>query len=153
MSRNRNQQIKLPVLFIFLFFWIFLFCSQDLYVEVLDTLGFELCARWQIWICFYCSKYRLSVRPAQFIEDAFFFQLYIFGFFCQRSSICKYVVLFLCLQFYSIDQHVCLCTNIMQFLSLLVCLSYSLMLEKVIPQAVHLLLRIVFAILLIHSFS
>ena len=38
---------------------------------------------------------------------------------CQRSSDCKFVILFLGLQFYSINQHVCLCTNTMQFLSLL----------------------------------
>jgi hypothetical protein len=32
-----------------------------------------------------------------------------------RSSVRKCMVLFLGLQFYSIDQHICLCTNTMQF--------------------------------------
>ena len=71
---------------------------------------------------FHSSTYRQPVRPAPFIEDTFFFPLYIFGLFVkdQRSvSVC--VVLFLGLQFYSIDQHGCLCTNTMQFLSLLLC--------------------------------
>ena len=38
-------------------------------------------ARWQIWLYFYFSTYQQTVRPAPFIEDAFFFPLYIFGFF------------------------------------------------------------------------
>jgi len=38
-----------------------------------------------------------------------------FWLLCQRSSGCKYVVLFLDLQFHSIDRPVCFCTNTMQF--------------------------------------
>jgi hypothetical protein len=40
----------------------------------------------------------------------------IFWLLCQRSRVLKCVALFLCLQFYSIVQVVCLCTNVMQFL-------------------------------------
>jgi hypothetical protein len=50
------------------------------------------------------------------------------------------VVLFLGLQFYSNDLPACLCTNTMQFLSLLLC-------GMLIPPEVLLLLRIVFTIL------
>ena len=49
--------------------------------EVFDPLGIELCARWQIWVNFHFCTYRQPVRPAPFIEHAFFFPLYIFGFF------------------------------------------------------------------------
>ena len=38
-----------------------------------------------------------------------------------KISVHKCVVLFMGLQFYSIDQHICLCTNTMQFLSLFLC--------------------------------
>ena len=48
-----------------------------------------------------------------------------FWLLCQKSSVSKYVVLFLYLQFYSIDQQVCLCTNTMPFFSS-VALQYSL---------------------------
>jgi hypothetical protein len=50
--------------------------------------------------------------------------------------------LFLSLQLYFIDWPACLCTNTLQFLSLLIYRS-----GVVIPQEVLLLLRIVFAIL------
>jgi hypothetical protein len=52
--------------------------------------------------------YILTDRTAKFIEDAFFFFFFIvyFWLLCQRSSVC--VFLFLGLQFYSIDQRVCL---------------------------------------------
>ena len=49
-----------------------------------------------------------------FVEDACFFPLHIW-LLCQRSSVPRCGVLLLGLQFYSIDQHVCLCTNTMQF--------------------------------------
>jgi hypothetical protein len=39
---------------------------------------------------------------------------FLIVYFCQRSSDHKCVVLFLGVQFYFIDQHVCLCTNTMQ---------------------------------------
>ena len=84
-------------------------------VEVLNPLELELCARWQIWVYFHFSTHRLPVRPAPFIGDAFFFHC-IFLLRCQRSSVSKYVGLFLCLHFNSIDQPVCLCTNTMKFL-------------------------------------
>jgi hypothetical protein len=45
----------------------------------------------------------------------------IFLHLCQRSSVCKCVVLFLGLQFYTNDQCVCLYINTMQFLSLMLC--------------------------------
>ena len=67
---------------------------------------------------FIFSTYQQPVRPSSFVEDAFFFPLYVFHFLCQRSSDGKCVVLFLGLQFYSIDQPVCLSTNTIQFLSL-----------------------------------
>jgi hypothetical protein len=37
--------------------------------------------------------YRQPVRPATFIEDAFFFPIVYFWLLCQRSSVCKCVVL------------------------------------------------------------
>ena len=57
------------------------------YVEVLDSLGLALCARWQIWVYFHFSTYRQSVKPVPFIEDASFFPLYIFGFFV-KNHVC-----------------------------------------------------------------
>jgi hypothetical protein len=84
---------------------------------VLDPLGLELCARLQIWVYFHFSTYRQPVSPAQFVEDALFFPLYIVGFFVKDQVCVKCVVLFLGLQFYSTEQHVCLCTNTMQFLN------------------------------------
>ena len=65
----------------------------------------------------------------------------------QRSSNHRCVGLFLDLQFYSIDLPVCLCTNTMWFLSLLLYSIYSLKSGMVIPSEVLLLLRIVFAML------
>jgi hypothetical protein len=35
----------------------------------------------QIWIYFHFPAYQQSVRPAPLVEDAFFFPLYMFGFF------------------------------------------------------------------------
>jgi len=43
------------------------------------------------------------------------FFLCLFWLLCPRSSMCKYVVLFLSLQFYCIDQTVCICANNMEF--------------------------------------
>ena len=74
-----------------------------------------------IWVYFHSFTYRQPVRPAPFIEDASFFSIVYFWRLCQRSSDGNCVVLFLGLQFYFIDQHVCLCMNTMQFLSLLLC--------------------------------
>ena len=62
------------------------------------------------------------------------------------SSIHKYVVLLLGIQFCSIDRPVYLCTNSMQFF-ITIALWYSLRSGMVIPPAVLLLLRIVFTIL------
>jgi hypothetical protein len=78
-----------------------------------------------------------------FIEDAFFFPLYVFGFFCQRL-VHKYVALFLGFQFYSIDWPVCLSTNTMWFLSLLL---YSVAWGQGwwFPQRLFFFYRIVFA--------
>ena len=42
------------------------------YVEFLNPLGLEHCERWQIWVYFHFSTYRLSVRRAAFIDDPFF---------------------------------------------------------------------------------
>jgi hypothetical protein len=36
-------------------------------------------AFWRVWIYFHFSTYQLPVRPAPFIEDAFFFPIYIYG--------------------------------------------------------------------------
>jgi len=80
-----------------------------LYVEVLDSLGFELCARWQIWIYFHFSMYRLPVKPAPFIEEDFF-PLYIFGFFVKDqvyASVWLYFWFFSSIPLYRI----CLYTN------------------------------------------
>jgi hypothetical protein len=49
-------------------------------------------------------------------EDAFFFPLYDFGFFVKNHMSLDVWVIFWV--FYSID-HICFCSNIMQFLSLL----------------------------------
>jgi hypothetical protein len=61
--------------------------------------------------------YIQTVRSAPFIEEAFFFPLYMFGFFVKDQV----TVSVLSLEFYSIDQHVFVCINTMQFLSLLLC--------------------------------
>ena len=55
------------------------------YVEVLDLLGLELCTKRQIWVYFHSSTHRQPVRPAPFIEDTFFFPLYIFGAFVKNQ--------------------------------------------------------------------
>ncbi len=54
-----------------------------------------------------------------------------FWHLCQRSSIHKCVVLFLGLQFYSIDQHACLCNNTMQFFFVFVfCFHYCTVVKR-----------------------
>jgi hypothetical protein len=50
-----------------------------------------------------------------------FFLLYIFDVFVKTQVTVSVWVLFLGLQFYSIDQHLYLCTDTMQFLSQLLC--------------------------------
>jgi hypothetical protein len=65
---------------------------------------------------------------------------------CQRSSDHRCLGLFLSLQFYSIDQPVCLCTNTMLII-ITIALHYSLRSGMVISLEVLLLLRIVFTIL------
>jgi hypothetical protein len=49
--------------------------------QVRGPLVLKLCERWRIWVYFHFSTYGLPVRPAPFIDEAFFFPLYIFGFF------------------------------------------------------------------------
>ena len=39
-----------------------------------------------MWIHFHFSTYKPPVRPTPFIEDAFFFSLYIFGFFVKDQE-------------------------------------------------------------------
>ena len=56
-----------------------------------------------------------QIRLAPYLEDASFFPLYIFGFFVKKTRVCKYVVLFLGLQFHFINQLVFLCSNTMLF--------------------------------------
>jgi hypothetical protein len=53
------------------------------------------------------------------LKILFFFTVYLW-LLCQRSSVHKCMVLYLGLQFYSIDQRVFI--NTMQFLSLLLCI-------------------------------
>ena len=85
------------------------------YVEVLDSLRLKLCARWQIWIYFHFSTYRLQLNHYHLLKLLSFFNC-IFFFLASLSKINvhKCVVLFLGLQFYSIDLPVFLCTNTMQ---------------------------------------
>jgi hypothetical protein len=47
----------------------------------------------------FLHTYLLPVGPAQFIEEAFFFPLYIFGFYV-KDHVSIYVVKFLGLQFF-----------------------------------------------------
>ena len=54
------------------------------------------------------------------------FSILYFLFLCQRPSVYKCIVLFLSLQFYSIDQLVCLCTFTIQLLSVLPKWQYTL---------------------------
>ena len=67
------------------------------------------------------STYELPVRPAPFIEDALFFPSDIFGFFVKDQvcvSVCVCVCVCVCfvgLQVSSIDYHVCLCSNPIEF--------------------------------------
>jgi hypothetical protein len=49
---------------------------MQIYVEVIDPLGPEFCAVFQIWIYFHSSTCRHLVRPAPFIDDAFILLLY-----------------------------------------------------------------------------
>jgi hypothetical protein len=66
---------------------------------------------------FHSSTYRQPVRPAPCIEDVLFVPLYIFGVFVKGQVTGKCEVSFLGLQFYSIDQHVCICIKTMKFLN------------------------------------
>ena len=49
---------------------------------------------------------RAPLRPAPFVEDAFFYSMILLWLFCQKSSGCNFVRLFLFLWSYSIDQSV-----------------------------------------------
>jgi len=77
-----------------------------------------VCKVTKIGVFSFFFTYRHPVRPALFIEDAFFFSIVYFLLLCQISSVCKYVILFLGLQFYSTDQHAFLCVNTILFLSI-----------------------------------
>jgi hypothetical protein len=63
------------------------------YVEVLDPLGFELCASWQIWFYFHFSTHKLSVRLEAFIEDAVFFSTFYFAFLTKIKclKVCSFI--------------------------------------------------------------
>jgi hypothetical protein len=105
-----------------------------------------------IWVFFHFSTHRQPFIPASFIEDSFFFSITYFLHLCQISSVGKCVVLFLSFQFYSIYQHVCLCTNTIKFFFLSFffnhyCSVVKLEVGMVIPPAILLLLRIIFTIL------
>jgi hypothetical protein len=52
-----------------------------------------------------------AIRPAAFLEYAFFFSIVYFWLLCQRPRVCTCVVLNLGIQIYVTDQHVCLCIN------------------------------------------
>jgi hypothetical protein len=80
------------------------FSVSDFMLRSLVHFGLELYTRWQIRVYFLFSTYSQPVRWATFIEDAFIFSIVCLAFL----SKIKCVVLFLGLQFYSIDQHVCL---------------------------------------------
>jgi hypothetical protein len=54
------------------------------YIVVLDPLGLNFHAKWQIWIYFHFLTFKQPVRPEPFIEDSLFFPLYIFGFFAKN---------------------------------------------------------------------
>ena len=69
----------------------------------------------------YGSIFILLHTDSQLDQHHLLKMLFIILASLSKSSDHKCVVLFLGLQFYSIDQHVCLCTNTMQFLSLLLC--------------------------------
>lgn len=57
----------------------------------------EFCAGWYIWIYLCYSTCRHPARPATFIEDAFFFLLYGFGFFVKNQvSISVWVHFWVC---------------------------------------------------------
>jgi hypothetical protein len=76
----KSQFSSIPHFLIELFGFLvinFLCSLYILYISPLDLLELELCARWQIWIYFHFCTYKQPVRPAPFIEDAFFFPLYI----------------------------------------------------------------------------
>ena len=91
------------------------------HAEFLNPLGLEFSERWYIWIYFHMSKYKLLIRPAPFIENAFLnFWLYILCFFV-KYSFHVYVGLFLGLQFYSSGWAVYIYTNTMWILTLLFC--------------------------------
>jgi hypothetical protein len=71
-----------------------------------------------------CDKYGFIlffyIQPAIYISSIylrlFLFSIVYFWLICQRSSVHKYVILFLSLQFSSVDQPVCLCINAIWFL-------------------------------------
>ena len=71
-------------------------------------------------VYFHSSTYRKPVRTSTIYLRCFLFLMYFLASLSKIND-CKCVVLFLSLQLYSSDQHICLCTNTMLFLSLLLC--------------------------------
>jgi len=55
-----------------------------MYPVLFDPLELEFCAGWIIWFYLHSSTYRLPVRPAPFVEDAFFFSIVWFWLLCQN---------------------------------------------------------------------
>jgi hypothetical protein len=99
---------------------------------LLDSVYLVLCwGPWSTWTWALYKVTNMGLFSFFYIQIAsltsttywrcFFCSIVYFWYLGQRSSDHKCVVLILDLQFYSIDQHVCLCTNTMQFLSLLLC--------------------------------
>ena len=86
---------------------------------------------WSTWTWALCKMINLDVFSFFYIQTASWTStiywrwclcpIVWFLLVCWRSSVHKGVGLFLGLQFYSIDQPVCLCTNTIWFLSLLLC--------------------------------
>ena len=77
-------------------------------VEVLDSFGLEICARWWIWFNLHSYTCRPPARTTPFVEDALFYPTVWVWILWQRSSDHRYLSLqhlwvFLCLQIYSID--------------------------------------------------
>ena len=64
------------------------------YLEVPDPLGLELCIKKYIWINLHCFSCRHSIRPAPFVDNVFFFPLYVFvSFVKDQVSIDVYIYL------------------------------------------------------------
>lgn len=83
--------------------------------EVFNSFGLGFCTSWKIWKKLHSSTCRYSLILAPSIEDSFFFWLYNYGLFVEKSGVHMCVNLFLGPYFKFIDPPVCFYANTIGF--------------------------------------